>query len=220
MKRSIYLALPAILLIGWAGMRSMGVLPGLDARASETKFEKAAEPKPPSGAALICSAKSGPWSSADTWEGGSVPSAGSRVQVKEGHAEVYDVASDAAIRFLHVAGSLKFARDRDTCLVVGLVKIQAGNDASENGFDCDSHLTAPDLSRPRPALEVGTPENPIPAKHTATIRLAYEACAVQRRKGTWMPTRRVANISRTPKRKGSCYLGMSMASGRTTSIRF
>src|SRR5262249_57048405 len=60
-----------------------------------------------------------------------------------------------------------------TRLDVGLIKVQAGDDASENGFDCDAHDFAPDPSKPRPALEVGTPERPLDAKHTATIRLVY-----------------------------------------------
>ena len=48
--------------------------------------------------------------------------------------------SDAAVRSIHVAGTLRFAPDRDTRLDVGLIKIQAGDDASENGFDCDAHV--------------------------------------------------------------------------------
>src|SRR5262249_20282118 len=91
----------------------------------------------PAGAAgkpeLIRSARSGPWSAGATWEGGKVPSAGARVQVREGHAVLYDVKSDAVIRLLHVAGTLTFARDRDTRLDVGLIKVQPGQDASEDG---------------------------------------------------------------------------------------
>ncbi|HKI30833.1 MAG TPA: G8 domain-containing protein [Gemmataceae bacterium] len=120
---------------------------------------------------VIRSAKSGAWSAADTWEGGHVPGAGAKVQVRKGHRLVYDVQSDVAIRTLHVAGTLTFAADRDTRLDVGLVKIQAGDDASENGFDCEAHLKEPDPASPRPALEVGTPDRPIDAKHTAVIRL-------------------------------------------------
>ncbi len=53
---------------------------------------------------------------------------------------MYDTASEQTIRSIHVAGTLRFDPDRDTRLVVGLIKIQAGDDASENGFDCDAHL--------------------------------------------------------------------------------
>src|SRR5438445_9478232 len=120
---------------------------------------------------LIRSARSGAWSAPSTWEGHHVPTAGDRVQIRAGNRVTYDVSSDQAIRSIHVAGTLAFASDRDTRLDVGLIKIQPGADASENGFDCDAHLRPPDPIRPRPALEVGTPWQPIPAGHTALIRL-------------------------------------------------
>src|SRR5208282_1442910 len=97
--------------------------------------------KPPT-AGLIRSARSGPWSAGSTWEGGKVPCTGARVQVVEGHRVVYDVNSAEAIRLLHVAGTLSFAQDRDTRLDVGLLKVQQGNECSEDGFDCDAHLPA------------------------------------------------------------------------------
>src|SRR5437868_2972969 len=83
---------------------------------------------PPSAEALIRSARSGPWSDPQTWEGGRVPGAGARVQVRAGQTVTYDVASDRAIRSIHVAGTLRFDPDRDTRLDVGLIKIQAGDD--------------------------------------------------------------------------------------------
>jgi uncharacterized protein (TIGR03067 family) len=129
-------------------------------------------PDRPTAPALIRSARSGPWSSPDTWEGKQVPGTGARVQVRAGHTVIYDANSDRVIRFIHVAGTLSFAHDRDTRLDVGLIKIQAGDDASEDGFNCDAHLKAPDPREPRPALEVGTANDPIPAGHTALIRLA------------------------------------------------
>src|SRR6516164_9272021 len=113
------------------------------------------------GTPLIRSAKSGAWSDAATWEGGKVPFSASRVQIREGHRVVYDLSSDQVIRFVHVAGTLTFAPDRDTRLDVGLLKIQAGDNASEDGFDCDGHVPNPDPKKPRPALEVGTLERPI-----------------------------------------------------------
>src|SRR5262249_31885575 len=122
---------------------------------------------------LIRSARGGPWSAPSTWEGGKVPAAGARVQVRQGHTVVYDVSSDQPIRLLHVAGTLTFAHDRNTRLDVGLVKIQPGDDASEDGFDCDAHVRVLEPGQPRPALEVGTPDRPIDAKHTALIRLVY-----------------------------------------------
>jgi hypothetical protein len=126
---------------------------------------------PADAATLIRSTRDGNWSAPATWEGGKVPAAGDRVQVRTGHTVVYDVASDQAIRMIHVAGTLTFAPDKDTRLDVGLIKIQAGDKASENGFDCDAHPSAD--GKPRPALLVGTPERPIAAGHTAHIRLVY-----------------------------------------------
>jgi hypothetical protein len=72
-----------------------------------------------------------------------------------------------------VAGVLTFARDRDTRLDVGLLRIQAAEDCAEEGFACDAHAGPPDPARPRAALEVGTPEEPIPAGRTAFVRLTY-----------------------------------------------
>jgi hypothetical protein len=43
---------------------------------------------------VIRSAQSGLWSAPQTWIGGSVPGAGSRVQVRTGHTVTYDVSSD------------------------------------------------------------------------------------------------------------------------------
>lgn len=126
-------------------------------------------------AELIRSARSGPWSAPGTWQREQVPAAGARVQIRTGHSVLYDVHSDRPIRSVHVAGTLTFARDRDTRLDVGLIKIQAGDDASESGFDCDAHIRKTDTDEPRPALEVGTPEHPIAAGRTALIRLVYFA---------------------------------------------
>ena len=121
---------------------------------------------------LLRSAKSGPWSDKTTWEGSRIPAAGDRVQIRTGHRVVYDVSSAEVIRFVHIAGTLTFSPDRDTLLNVGLVLVQPGETASESGFDCDAHLSDDDAS-PQPALEIGGPNAPIDAKHTATVRLHY-----------------------------------------------
>ncbi len=122
---------------------------------------------------LIRSAKSGPWSDPATWTGGRVPGAGAKVQVRPGHTVTYDVDSDQAIRTVHVGGTLAFARDRDTRLDVGLLKIQPGEECSEDGFECDVPTRHPDPNIPRAALEMGTPDAPIPAGRSARIRLVY-----------------------------------------------
>ena len=100
-----------------------------------------------------------------------MPSAGAKVQVRSGHSVTYDTASDQVIRSIHIAGTLRFDPDRDTRLEIGLIKTQAGDDASENGFDCDAHQAQSNPDDPRPALEVGTWAHPIAAGHTALIRL-------------------------------------------------
>jgi hypothetical protein len=120
---------------------------------------------------LVRSQRSGSWSASSTWEGGAVPGAGARVQVRPGHRVVYDASSDRPIRSIHVGGTLAFATDRATRLDVGLIKIQRGEDASEDGFACDAHLAEPDPSLPGPALVVGSPECPVAAGVTALIRL-------------------------------------------------
>src|SRR3954462_5166888 len=127
----------------------------------------------------VHSAKSGNWSDAKTWQEGRLPKAGERVQIREGHRVVYDVDSDQAIRMIHVAGTLTFSRDRSTRLDVGLLRISAGNSADEDGFVChaatgmaDTAVT-PSKEGVRPALEIGSLEQPMPANVTTTIRLVY-----------------------------------------------
>lgn len=132
-----------------------------------------AEAPQPGASPFIVSARSGPWSQGATWVGGKVPGAGSRVRILEGHTVTYDVASDQVIRMIHVAGTLTFAHDKSTRLDVGLIRIQEGHDAGEDGFDCEAHMKAPSRHKARPALEIGTREKPIDAKHSALVRLVY-----------------------------------------------
>jgi hypothetical protein len=122
---------------------------------------------------IVRTAQSGPWSAPATWEGGKVPLGKVRVLIREGHHVVYDLQATEPIRSLTISGILSFARDKDTRLDVGLIKIQAGEDCTEEGFACDAHVRPTDAARPRAALEVGTPERPIPAGRTALIRLVY-----------------------------------------------
>jgi hypothetical protein len=123
-------------------------------------------------AQVVRSIKSGDWSSTTTWDTGKIPAAGSRVLIGAGHVIRYDVASADVIRVIHIAGTLTFAHDRDTRLDVGLIRIQISTQPSEEGFACEGHLDI-DESVPRPALEVGTPNQPIGSKFTALIRLTY-----------------------------------------------
>jgi hypothetical protein len=152
----------------WNKTAKMGVIAAMAALPIPVLQSSAAELP-----LLVRSVRSGPWSSADTWEGGTVPKAGARVQIQSGHAVVYDLNSDRLIRSVHIAGTLSFATDKDTVLNVGLIKIQPGDDAQEEGFDCEAHPADNEPGMPRPALEVGTPNRPIDAKHKATIRLHW-----------------------------------------------
>jgi hypothetical protein len=113
------------------------------------------------------SARSGPWSSPDSWENRRLPGPGATVEILPGHTVVYDIASDHPFRMIHVLGGLSFSRDRDTRLDVGLLKI--GGDQSEDGASLSHHSH----SGPKPFLEIGTPDNPIPANRSALIRLVY-----------------------------------------------
>jgi hypothetical protein len=141
---------------------------GMSVSTYQSSIAQSKKEAPP----VIRSAQSGPWSAAATWEGGKTPPAGARVQVRTGHRVLYDRTSDEVIRSIHVAGTLAFAHDRDTRLDVGLINIQPGEQFSEDGFDCDGH--GGDAAHgPRPALEVGSPDQPVEAKHTALIRLTY-----------------------------------------------
>ena len=115
---------------------------------------------------VLRSVQSGPWSAASTWGGGRIPSAGDRVLVCEGHRVLYDVDSAAVIRAVHVSGVLRFATDRDTRLDVGLLRVQPGDDVSEEGFEspCIAPIPVPDMPRfrPRPLSRLERPTNQSP----------------------------------------------------------
>jgi hypothetical protein len=122
----------------------------------------------------VRSARSGAWSDAQTWVEKRVPRAGDCVQVHAGHRVVYDARTEQPLRVVHVAGILAFSREKSTRLDVGLLKIQAGDTITEDGFECDAHAAATPAGSPeRPALEIGTADQPIPAGVTAQVRLAY-----------------------------------------------
>ncbi|MEX0715702.1 MAG: G8 domain-containing protein [Planctomycetaceae bacterium] len=127
----------------------------------------------------IRSVGNGNWSNAKTWKPARVPRAGDRVLIERGTRVVYDAASDDVIRLLQVVGTLTFSRDRDTLLNVAVLKVQNSLECSESGFACDfAHVN--EAGEPHampegdmPVLEIGTPEAPIPAEHTARIRLHW-----------------------------------------------
>jgi hypothetical protein len=124
---------------------------------------------------VVQTAKSGPWSAAATWVGGKVPGSNVKVKIVAGHTVTYDVQAkaDEVIRSLHIAGTLTFDSNKTTQLNVGLIKIQDSEDTDEEGFDCEGHVAEPEPGKQRPALLVGTPEQPIAVGHKALIRLTY-----------------------------------------------
>ncbi|WP_367873104.1 G8 domain-containing protein [Luteolibacter sp. Populi] len=122
---------------------------------------------------IIRSARSGAWSDKATWDGGAVPYAGDRVQIRGGHQVIYDTDSDAAIHVIHIAGALRFAPDRDTRLCVGLIRIEAGEEWKEGAIHCHDLPPMPDPAVPRPTLEIGSTEHPVEAGHTAIVRLVH-----------------------------------------------
>lgn len=121
----------------------------------------------------------GNWSDAKTWSPPRVPKAGDRVLIARDTRVTYDVENKAVLRMVQVVGTLSFARDRSTEINVGLLKVQNSDECSESGFQCDFEgvTAAGEPTLPRqgamPKLEVGTLADPIPAKHTAKIRLHY-----------------------------------------------
>jgi hypothetical protein len=138
-----------------------------------------AAPEPQTPQFDFRSIRSGAWSDPKTWEPAHVPTQGNRVLISRNTRVTFDVANNDVIRLLQVAGTLTFARDRDTVLNVGILKVQNSERCSENGFRCDLHAMTDD-GEPNAApggipaaLEVGTLEQPIPAGITARIRLHF-----------------------------------------------
>lgn len=123
--------------------------------------------------AIVTSIKSGSWSDPTVWSDGHTPSTGDRVLVRQGHDVLYDVDSSDVIRVVKVAGTLRFATDRNTRLDVGLLRVEAGEEVTEEVFDCHDSSASADPTQPRPTLEIGSPNHPIDAQYSALIRLTY-----------------------------------------------
>lgn len=122
---------------------------------------------PPAG--LISSVKSGAWTDPAVWSSGSVPSAGADVRVSATHELTYDAQTSPGVHTLLINGVLRFARDRNTVLDVGLIVVSAQGDFDVARSACADHGNH-NLGA-GPALEVGTRDAPIPAGVTAKIRL-------------------------------------------------
>ncbi len=124
----------------------------------------------------IRSVQGGKWTDARTWEPARVPKQGDRVLVSRGTVVTYDAHQEDVIRLVQIVGTLNFARDCDTELNVGLMTIQHEDACSENGFACDfeGSKTGPTTSEDTwPSLIIGSISEPIPAQHSAKIRLHH-----------------------------------------------
>lgn len=152
------------LLIAWAGP-----IPNNRAELSADDSPATAPP------VVIRSRQSGHWSDPGTWDGQAVPSAGQSVKIRPGHKVLYDIRSESVIRAVHIGGTLEFSREKSTRLECGLIRIQHGEDVTEEGFDCDLHAVAHAAVSPVAALIVGTHDLPIPAEQQVLIRLHHIA---------------------------------------------
>ncbi len=123
--------------------------------------------------AVVRSAKSGPWSAPETWTGKRIPAAGDRVLIRSEHAITYDANSKDVIRGVTVSGKLTFAADKDTRLEVGLIVVRAGDEYTEEGFDCEAHVEKAAPGKAEPTLALGTPDAPVGKGKTALIRLHF-----------------------------------------------
>ncbi|MFK7962056.1 MAG: G8 domain-containing protein [Phycisphaerales bacterium] len=88
----------------------------------------------------------GDWFDLSTWDTGTIPGPGARVHIPNGITVLYDAVSDDPIRTVRVDGTMNFAIDRDTRLVVDTVVV-----TGEGRFN------------------VGTELQPLPAEFTAEI---------------------------------------------------
>ena len=51
--------------------------------------------------------------------------------------------------------------------------MEAGDEVTDEGFDCDGHVEQPAAGAARPTLTVGSPSSPVDERHSALIRLTY-----------------------------------------------
>ena len=126
----------------------------------------------------IRSVKDGKWSDKNIWKPARLPKSGDRVLISRETTVEYNVQSKEVFRMVQVVGTLSFARNVDTEMNVGILKIEDSDLCSENGFACDFQHEDHQKKNEKedhhiPSLLVGTIDAPIPAKQTARIRLHY-----------------------------------------------
>ncbi len=124
--------------------------------------------------------KDGKWSDAKTWAPPRAPTKGDRVLVSRGTQVEYDVASQDVIRLIQVVGTLQL-RPRSRHGAERRPDQGAEQRRVQRKRLCLRFRSRHQGWRARrsapgggmPALVIGTPEEPIPAEHTARIRLHY-----------------------------------------------
>ena len=92
---------------------------------------------------------SGSWFNSNTWKNGIIPDNNADVLIKEGVEVVYDNISNASLHGVRVDGTLQFAHDTDTKMVI------------------DTFIVAP-----KGTLEIGTQSQPIQSDKTVEIIIA------------------------------------------------
>ena len=103
----------------------------------------------------------GVWSNPAVWSGGAIPGVAARVYIPAGRTVTYDRASNVNVGVIRVDGTLAFATDRNTQLVI------------------DTLIGAPDS-----LITIGTAATPLPANRTAHILFADNGPLNR----TWDPT--------------------------------
>jgi hypothetical protein len=103
----------------------------------------------PHSAATHVAVNDGSWFDPNTWEQGQVPGTDARVVISEGVHVTYDAESDTRLETVRVDGTLEFAHNRNTKIVV------------------DTFIASPTST-----LTIGSEANPIQANKTARIVIA------------------------------------------------
>ncbi|MFW5664545.1 MAG: G8 domain-containing protein, partial [Coleofasciculus sp.] len=103
----------------------------------------------PHSAATHVAVNDGSWFDPNTWEQGQVPGTDAKVVISEGVHVTYDAESDTPLKTVRVDGTLEFAHNRNTKIVV------------------DTFIASPTST-----LTIGSEANPIQANKTARIVIA------------------------------------------------
>jgi hypothetical protein len=93
--------------------------------------------------------RDGRWAEAATWKDGKMPTANANVHIPLGKTVTFDTVSDVALRSLRIDGSLRFATDKDSTLLVDTIVVPPGGE-----------------------LTMGTPATPIARERRARIIFA------------------------------------------------